>query len=612
MSVTVRKAALTALCSLSLASQLHIEDIYAEETESSREENIKETSESNTYIKESIENEVRTSSTDIVRKQINGIYTVVKNDAFDSIAKSFNISPTQLRIWNNLASIPSTLKEGTKLAVTKQGVEQNLSDADKKKLVVYDKTASFNSAQEMIKELAPIVVEIARQNGEEQLWPSLMLAQAIHESGVEQTVGMSQKSRPPYHVLQGLKARGSVTSILDWTWEEIEVNDEKVNYQVIAEFQSFESYRAAIQGYADRLRYGPGWDSDYYSGTWVSSSDSVWDVLDNGGLTGYATDGSYVNKVKEKINEYNLTQYDTSVSRTSGNTRFDTATKISQSGWKTADNVIIANSHNFADALAGVPLASALDAPILLSRNDQIDQNTLNEIKRLMASNVVILGGEEALSKTVENQLKAQGLKITRYAGENRYQTAGLIASEVTSLTGSTEAILVSGENFADAMSIAPFAAQKGTPIYLTRSYTLAGQPQQASKSIKNWKVIGGPDAIERHLTNKFVENGANIYRIYGATRYNTNRSVIKYFGQNSKQLFVATGKDFVDALTGSVLAAKYNTGVLLADDQTDIMNTNINFSRDNDFYQFTIFGGKNVLSDRVTNSFKKFSLSGY
>lgn len=609
MSVNVRKFALTALCSLSLASQLQIENIYAEDTESSsREENIEEKSESNTYIQENIENEVSTSATDIVRKQYNGIYTVVKNDTFDSIAKSFNISPTQLRVWNNLASIPTTLKEGTKLAVTKQGVEQNLSAADKKKLVVYDKPASFNSAQQMIDELAPIVVEIARQSGQEQLWPSLMLAQAIHETGVEQTVGMSQKSRAPYYVLLGLKARGSVTSILDWTWEEID--GQKI--QVIAEFQSFESYRAAIQGYADRLRYGPGWDSNYYSGTWVSNSDSVWDVLNNGGLNGYATDGAYVNKLKEKINKYNLTAYDTSVSRTSGDTRFDTAVKISQSGWKTADNVIIANSHNFADALAGVPLAYAMDAPILLSRSDQIDQNTLNEIKRLSASNVVILGGEEALSKTVENQLKTQGLNVTRYAGENRYQTAGLIASKVTSLTGSSEAILVSGENFADAMSIAPFAAQNGTPIYLTRSYTLAGQPQQASKSIKSWKVIGGPDAIERHLTNKLVANGANIHRIYGATRYDTNRSVIKYFSQNSKQLFVATGKDFVDALTGSVLAAKNNTGVLLADDQTGIMNNNINFSRDNDFYQFTLFGGKNVLPDRITNSFKKFSLSEY
>ena len=53
------------------------------------------------------------------------------------------------------------------------------------------------------------------------------------------------------------------------------------------------------------------------------------------------------------------------VDRIGGRNRFGTAVAISQEGWETSDYVVLARGDEFADALAGVPLAYSLDAPIL-------------------------------------------------------------------------------------------------------------------------------------------------------------------------------------------------------------------------------------------------------
>ena len=58
------------------------------------------------------------------------------------------------------------------------------------------------------------------------------------------------------------------------------------------------------------------------------------------------------------------------VSREAGDTRIDTAIQLSESGWDTADTVVIARSDDPADALTGSSLAGTHDAPLLLTGKD--------------------------------------------------------------------------------------------------------------------------------------------------------------------------------------------------------------------------------------------------
>lgn len=299
------------------------------------------------------------------------------------------------------------------------------------------------------------------------------------------------------------------------------------------------------------------------------------------------------------------------VSRLSGSTRFHTATEISKNGWRTANTVIIANSHNFADALAGIPLAVNMNAPILLSRTDKLEDATINEIKRLGAKDAVILGGEVAVSKSVEKKLSQLGLTTKRYAGKTRYDTANVIATEVRRRTKSSEAFLVSGEDFADAMSIAAVAGRRGAPIYLTRSKALADQPKKMAKEINMWYVIGGVDAISKSSTDTLHNSGARTQkRIAGNSRYETNINVLDFFGIPNSA-YVATGRDFVDALTGSVLAGKNGTGVVLVNEVESNLTKAMSFTRNNKVRNYTLFGGEAVLPSSVVELFRYERLGG-
>lgn len=282
-----------------------------------------------------------------------------------------------------------------------------------------------------------------------------------------------------------------------------------------------------------------------------------------------------------------------SVVRVSGETRYQTATNISQSGFEKSDTVFIANAMNFADALAGGPLAYQNDAPILLANGENLRPETLKEIKRLGAKKAVILGGEAAVSKSIDSELKKLGLSTERLAGETRFETSEIIASRLNKKATSNKAVVVDGYNFADAMSVAPFAAEEGMPIYLTRPSALPNE--SALKQYGETFIIGGETAV-----NKSVESKLNKpTRLSGINRYQTNLKVLDYFNVDSDQLFVATGTNFADALTGSSLAAKNSTGVALVREAD--LNLLSDYLGTQTFETYTILGGEVAVSSRIS-----------
>ncbi|OLO42394.1 hypothetical protein BTR23_04020 [Alkalihalophilus pseudofirmus] len=89
----------------------------------------------------------------------------------------------------------------------------------------------------------------------------------------------------------------------------------------------------------------------------------------------------------------------TALRRIAGANRIETSIQISNIGWPNgAETVILASGRDFPDALSGAPLAYALDAPILLNTNRSLNERVKEEIRRLGARNVIILGGINAVS----------------------------------------------------------------------------------------------------------------------------------------------------------------------------------------------------------------------
>lgn len=117
--------------------------------------------------------------------------------------------------------------------------------------------------------------------------------------------------------------------------------------------------------------------------------------------------------------------------RHSGDDRYATAVEISKAGWDSASVVVLARGDVYADALAGVPLAYANNAPVLLTTPKRLPDVTRDELVRLGASKVYILGGIGAVSQGIEDELVGMELEVVRISGENRFDTAAKISQEL-------------------------------------------------------------------------------------------------------------------------------------------------------------------------------------
>ena len=118
-----------------------------------------------------------------------------------------------------------------------------------------------------------------------------------------------------------------------------------------------------------------------------------------------------------------------------GPTRIDTAVAVSRDGFAdgAAGAVVLARADEFIDALAGGPLAVAVDGPLLLSWADHVPAATMAELDRVLGAGgtVHVLGGDAALSSTIDDQLAAAGYQVVRHAGADRFETSVRIAEAI-------------------------------------------------------------------------------------------------------------------------------------------------------------------------------------
>ena len=280
-----------------------------------------------------------------------------------------------------------------------------------------------------------------------------------------------------------------------------------------------------------------------------------------------------------------------------GDNRYDTAVEISKEGWDEADTVVIARGDNFADALAGAPLAYKLDAPILLTREKGLEKSVINEIKRLGANKAIILGGTSAVPKFIAYQLEGLDLKVKRIYGDDRFETAANIQA---SLGGNPDkAVVASGMNFPDALSAASYAAENGYPILFTKQDTVPKATELALRNVDQAIVAGGESVVSEKAFSKLPD----AKRYAGEDRFGTAASIATELNP-SQHVFIATGMDFADALTGSVLAAKQDAAMLLVKPD-ELPSETSEAIEELKADTYTILGGVNAVSDDVVEGLK-------
>ncbi len=315
------------------------------------------------------------------------------------------------------------------------------------------------------------------------------------------------------------------------------------------------------------------------------------------GFDGHA--GAYTFRIQKTLTE-----------RVAGSDRIATAVQVSKRAMTTSPlatrtdrTILLANSMNYPDALAGAALArsNGSQGSLLLTPQASLPSTVAAEIVRSGARNVYILGSTSVISDTVLTQVQALSPSITvkRLAGIDRFATSIEIAKEARLKLGVRQfAIVAYGLNYPDALAAAPIATFDGIPIILTRKEYISTQALATLSDIGVTDVIivGSTAVVSNDVFDACAVQmgGSNhVLRVSGANRYETAKEIALWstdlkgpgargdarvgtvsnptgeFGLYTSRLGLASGENFPDALSGGVFCGQNAFPVLLTPKST-------------------------------------------
>lgn len=307
-----------------------------------------------------------------------------------------------------------------------------------------------------------------------------------------------------------------------------------------------------------------------------------------------------------------------------GETSHGTAVAISQSVWGSCKLALLARADHFSDALAGVPLAYTYvhdqyvntPVPILLTNPAVMSPESMAEIRRLGVEKVIVLGGLGAISPEVVAELQANGIVCERIWQATGYGTAADIATRMRMNAHANgtpppdTAIITTGENFPDALTVSSPAAARNMPILLVKPTHLPDETVQALEQlqIRNLIIVGGAGAVHPDVEQALRDRGFNVLaRLWGNTQYETATAIVAQGNPLFEftypgAVFVARGDWFTDALAGGALASRMNPAPIVLTETYNLPETTHSYlsGRSNDITKVYILGGPGAISEAV------------
>ena len=297
------------------------------------------------------------------------------------------------------------------------------------------------------------------------------------------------------------------------------------------------------------------------------------------------------------------------ITRISGKTRIETAIEVSKKYYKNgAETVILVNGDKFSDILSAMPYSKVIKAPILYTNINKAPSDTLNEIKRLGAKNIVIIGGDNTVSKAQEKELKEMKYKVDVINGVDRYETSKMIADRIKSISKNKDVIVASGSSFSDALAISTLAIKNETPILLSRQNKLSEYTLAALKEYSKGKIYisGGEKSISNGIENtlsKYAKQG--VKRLAGENRYETAVKIAQEVRPDSKVAVVVNGDDFADALVATPIIDANSAPILLVE-KNKVTKSVSNYLEKSKITEGIVVGGEKSISDNTTKALGK------
>lgn len=111
------------------------------------------------------------------------------------------------------------------------------------------------------------------------------------------------------------------------------------------------------------------------------------------------------------------------IQRIYGEDRYETNYRLVKSIYEEAETVILVLGEVIPDALSASNLSCYYQAPLILTQSKLINDHTHKLLKELKDNKIIVVGGENTLSKDQFEKLKAYGQAI-RISGSDRYETS--------------------------------------------------------------------------------------------------------------------------------------------------------------------------------------------
>jgi len=199
----------------------------------------------------------------------------------------------------------------------------------------------------------------------------------------------------------------------------------------------------------------------------------------------------------------------------------------------------------------------------------------------------------------------SSGAGVQRIAGSDRFGTSVAI-SQSGFPTGAGVAYLATGTNYADALSAAPAAAAQGGPLLLT---TPGGLPASVASELARLKparivIVGGTSVVSSAVERQAHSYAPQVDRIAGDDRFATSRAVSAAAFPSAATAFIATGRNFPDALSAAAAAGASGSPVVLVDGAAGAADgATVSLLRGMHVTSIVLAGGTSAVSGGIASS---------
>lgn len=213
------------------------------------------------------------------------------------------------------------------------------------------------------------------------------------------------------------------------------------------------------------------------------------------------------NSVMEKI------QDNTGItpSRIDGENRYATSAKIAKKASEFIDieeiYLVNGDEEKKVDAISASGPAKYKNSPVLLTSKDALPESVEKTIEDLKIKKITIVGGNNSISKDLENDLINKGYEVDRKEGSNRYHTSVLINMDL--YENPQTIFLANGNSSVDALTAGPVAGAYKYPVLIVSKDSIPNVSRDYIDSMKleNIIILGGTNSISKDVEYRMLFN---------------------------------------------------------------------------------------------------------